>query len=181
MSTLIRDLRFGLRSLVRAPGFAAAAVLSLALGMGANAAIFSVVDGVLLKPFPLPSPERVALLFEADATQAGRRLGGASEATFADWRREARTFSALGAMTSTNLSLVSGGEPESLYAQLVTAGYFPALGVRPALGRDFSVQEERGNAPVVLLSHAVWQRRFAGDRGIVGRVVKLDNKPYQVI
>ncbi len=181
MSALARDLRFGLRSLVRAPGFAAAAVLSLALGMGANAAIFSVVDGLLLKPFPLPSPERVTLLFESDATQAGRRLGGTSEATFADWRREARSFSALGAMTSTNLSLVRGGESESLYIQLITASYFPALGVRPALGRNFSAQEERGGEQVVLLSYALWQRLFAGDRGVVGRVVELDNKSCQVI
>jgi predicted permease len=181
MSTLTRDLRFSLRAFRRNPGLTLAAVLSLALGIGANAAIFSVVNGLLLKAFPLPAPDRLVLLWESDATQAGRRMGATSEATFQDWRRDARSFKALAAMSSTNLSLMGQDLPESLFTHQVSATYFPVLGVRPALGRNFSAQEEQGGDRVAILSHELWQRRFGGDPKIVGRSVTFDGEPYQVI
>lgn len=181
MSRLMQDVRFSLRMLRRNPGLALAAVLSLALGIGANAAIFSVVDGLLLKPLPLEAPDRLALLWESDATQAGRRMGTTSEATFRDWLREARSFQALAGLAPVSLSLTGQDLPETLFTHRVTASYFPVLGIRPALGRAFTGAEEERGERVVMLSHELWQRRFGGERGIVGRVVELDGEPYQVI
>ena len=181
MSNLTRDVRFGLRVFRRNPGLTLAAVLSLTLGIGANAAIFSVVNGLLLKAFPLPAPDRLVLLWESDATQAGRRMGATSEATFQDWRREARSFAGIAAMSSTNLSLTGQDLPESLFTHQVSAAYFPVLGVRPALGRNFSAQEEQDGDRVAILSHELWQRRFGGDPKIVGRSVTFDGEPHQVI
>lgn len=181
MSSLIRDLRFGLRVFVRNPGLTLTAVLSLALGIGANAAIFSVVNGLLLKPFPIPDPERLVLLWESDPTQAGRRMGSTSEATFQDWRHETRSFQTLAGMASTNLSITAGDLPESLFTHRVTAGYFPTLGVQPARGRNFTEQEEQEGARVAILSHATWEKWFNNDPGVVGRTVPFDGEPYQVI
>jgi putative ABC transport system permease protein len=181
VSALLSEVRVGLRRLHRNPALTLAAVLSLALGMGANAAIFSVVDGLLLKPLPLVSPDRLALLWESDATQVGRRLGAASEATFHDWRREARSFQTLAGVLAVSLSLTGEDLPETLLAHRVTATYFPLLGVRPALGRNFSAAEEQRGERVAVLSHALWQRRFGSDREIVGRVAEFDGEPYQVI
>ena len=181
MSGMMRNVRFGLRVLRRNPGLTLAAVLSLALGIGANTAIFSLVNGLLLKPFPLPSPDRLVLLWESDAIQAGRRIGVASEATFQDWRREARSFVGLAGVSPGNLSLTGLEPPETLFVHRVTASYFPLLGVQPALGRNFSEEQERGGHRVAILSHELWQRRLGGDPGIVGRVVELDREPYQVI
>lgn len=181
MAGLAQDLRFGLRMLRRNPGLTLAAVLSLALGIGANAAIFSVVDGLLLKPLPLESPDRLALLWESDRTQAGQRLGATSEATFRDWRREVRSFEALAGQAPQSLSLTGQDLPETLFTLRATASYFPLLGVRPALGRIFSEAEEERGDRLAVLSHELWQRRFGGDRGIVGRVLELDGEPYPVI
>jgi putative ABC transport system permease protein len=181
MTGILQDLRFSLRMLRRNPGLSLAAGLSLALGIGANAAIFSVVNGLLLEPLPLESPDRLTILWESDATQAGRRMGTTSEATFRDWQREARSFKSLAAMLAVSLSLTGQDLPETLFTHRVTTSYFPVLGVRPALGRLFSAEEETRGDRVALLSHGLWQRRFGGDAGIVGRTVELDGEPHQVI
>ncbi|HWM90653.1 MAG TPA: ABC transporter permease [Thermoanaerobaculia bacterium] len=181
MSGLLQDVRLGLRMLRRNPGLSLAAGLSLALGIGANAAIFSVVNGLLLEPLPLEEPDRLTILWESDATQAGRRMGMTSEATFRDWQREVHSFKSLAALFAVSLSLTGQDLPETLFTHRVTAGYFPVLGVRPALGRLFSEEEETRGDRVALLSHGLWQRRFGGDAGIVGRTVGLDGEPHQVI
>lgn len=181
MSTVFQDVRFSLRMLRRNPALTLAACLSLALGIGANAAIFSVVNGLLLTPLPVEEPRRLALLWEADATQAGRRLGGTSEATFQDWARETRSFETFAALSPASLSLTGQDLPEALFTHRTTASYFPVLGVRPALGRLFTDDEAQRGERVAILSDALWQRRFGGDRGIVGRVVELDGEPYEVI
>ena len=181
MSSLVQDVRFSFRMLRRNPGLTLAACLSLALGIGANAAIFSVVNGLLLEPLPFPSPERLAILWESDATQAGRRMGPTSEATFRDWRRDSRSFQDLAAIVSTSLSLTGVDQPEALFTHQATANYFTVLGVRPALGRTWSTAEEERGDRLAVLSHALWQRRFGGDQTIVGRTVELGGEPYQVI
>ncbi len=180
MSTAIQDVRFSLRMLRRNPGLTLTACLSLALGIGANAAIFSVVDGLLLKPLPLAEPERLTILWEADATQAGRRFGAASEATFDDWRREARSFETFAAVAPGSLSLTGQDLPETLFTHRATATYFPVLGVKPVVGRLFTDEEAARGERLAILSDALWQRRFGGDPGIAGRVIELDGEPYQV-
>ena len=181
MSSLVQDVRFSLRMLRRNPGLALAAGLSLALGIGANAAIFSVVSGLLLEPMPYPSPERLAIVWESDPTQAGRRMGPSSEATFRDWRRDSRSFEELAAILPASLSLTGQDLPEALFTHQSTHSYFTVLGVRPAMGRTWTAEEEERNARLAVMSHALWQRRFGGDPAIVGRTVELDGEPYQVI
>ncbi|MES1244963.1 MAG: ABC transporter permease [Acidobacteriota bacterium] len=181
MSTLLQDLRISLRMLRRNPGLTLAACLSLALGIGANAAIFSIVNGLLLKPLPYLSPERLAILWESDSTQAGRRMGPSSEATFRDWRRDARSFQEMGAILPTSLSLTGQDLPEALFTHQSTHSYFTVLGVKPELGRTWTEEEEARGARLAVLSHALWQRRFGGDPALVGRAVELDGEPYQVI
>jgi putative ABC transport system permease protein len=178
---MIQDVRFSLRMLRRNPGLTLAACLSLALGIGANAAIFSVVNGLLLEPLPYPSPGRLAILWESDPTQAGRRMGPSSDATFRDWRRDSRSFRSLAAILPASLSLTGQDLPEALFTHQSTASYFTVLGVKPALGRTFSTEEEERGARLAVMSHALWQRRFGGDPAIVGRAVELDGEPYQVV
>lgn len=181
MSSLVQDVRFSLRMLRRNPGLALAACLSLALGIGANAAIFSVVSGLLLEPMPYPSPERLAIVWESDPTQAGRRMGPTSEATFRDWQREVRSFREISGILPASLSLTGQDLPEALFTHQSTYSYFTVLGVRPALGRTWTAEEEARGARLVVLSHAVWRQRFGGDPAIVGRAVELDGEPYQVL
>src|SRR5262249_48920426 len=160
MANLLDDLRHGLRRLVASPGFTALAGLTLALGIGANSALWSVVSGVLLAPLPLPDPGRLAVLWET----RGDLRGTVTAPDFVDWQRRARWFSGLGAPTSPSVSLTGRGEPERLVAARVSAGWFPVLGLRPALGRGFTAEEDADGGPrVVLLSDGLWRRRFGAD------------------
>ncbi|HEU4631081.1 MAG TPA: ABC transporter permease [Gemmatimonadaceae bacterium] len=180
MDTILQDLRFAARTLRRNLGFTAAAVLTLALGIGANSAIFSVVNAVLLRPLPYADADRLAMVW---GWYDGFGKTSTSLPDFRDLRERTRAFSQLAALHGTVFNLTGRGEPEQLSADRVTANFFPLLGVRPMLGRGFLPEEEQvgGNDDVVVLSHGLWQRRFGGDPGILGRTLQLSGRPYTVV
>jgi putative ABC transport system permease protein len=181
--SLFRDLKIAVRYLLKSPGFAATAVFMLALGIGATTAIFSIVEGVLLRPLPFPHSERVMML--ADILQ-GADVGGNGEAgvTVPDIRnytRDTHSFTSLGGYQQAGYELSGIGDPAQVNAARMTAGVFPALGVAPLLGRVFTEQEDEQKQQVAVLSYATWQNRFHGDRNIVGQKILLDRKPYVVV
>ena len=162
IETFVQDLRYGVRMLWRNPGGAFVAVLTLALGIGANTAIFSVVNAVLLRPLPYAEPERLVTLTYY-RSNTGAEV--AHDADFLEWREQAKAFEKVAAYTERTVDLSGNGEPVRMNAALVSADLFSTLGVGPALGRVFTPDEDRaGGAPVVILSHALWRRRFGGDR-----------------
>ena len=176
-----RDLRFALRRLARAPGFAVAAILCLALGIGANTAIFSVINAVLLRPLPHEEPERLVGIWEASEFRGSER-NTVSPANYQDWRSASRSFSGMAAVSGGTANLTGGGQPVEVSVQGATANLFDVLGIRPALGRAFVAADDKLDAPsVALLGYGLWQRRFAGDPAIVGSTVRLDGTPTTVI
>jgi len=180
MNTLIQDLRYALRTLAKSPGFAAAAVATLALGIGANTAIFSVVHAVLFKPLGFPHPERLVTLQERSQDGTADNTGFP---TYQDWRARSRSFEDVAVMSYWTGKLGAEGtsEAEKLEGMRVSDGFFRMLGVRPALGRDFLPEEDRPNANrVVLLSHGLWKRRFGGDPSLPGRTIQLGDRAYLV-
>jgi predicted permease len=181
MEQLAQDIRFSSRMLRKSPGFVLFAVMALALGLGANAAIFSVIDAVLLRPLPFRSADRLVGLWE-DASHMGFPLAPLAPANFVDWKRRNHVFEEMAALRGDLYALTGNGTPEQLEGSPVTANLFPLLGVSPILGRNFSAEEDRpGGARVVLISYGLWQRRFGGDVSIVGREIWLSNQKYQVI
>ncbi|HEV8597882.1 MAG TPA: ABC transporter permease [Gemmatimonadales bacterium] len=179
MGTLFADLRFGFRQLAKSPGFTLLALLTLALGIGVTTAVFSVVNPVLLRALPYPEPDRIMTLWERGDEGEPSNTG---YATFTDVRQLATTFDGLAALSSWQPTLQGGAEAERLDGQRVTREFFSVLGVRPALGRDFSAAENvRGQHRVVILSHGLWQRRFGGDRALIGRPITLNGIPYTVV
>lgn len=179
MSNLFLDLRYGLRMLANNPGFTAVALLALALGIGANTAIFSVVNGVLLRPLPYPDPSRLMVIYEKT-----RDFGYSSVSypDFLDWQRESRSFTGMAAYRRNDYNFTGSGEAEHLQGELVSASLLPVLGVNPVLGRNFLPQEDRqGAGGVILLTYGLWKRRFAGDPRILGKTLTLDAKDYTVI
>ncbi len=179
MNTLLQDFRFALRSLLRSPGFTAAAIATLALGIGANAAIFSLVRGVLLRPLPFPEPESLVAI-----AQSHEKYGPmvASPPNYLDFKAESRSFAAAGAYVTSSLVLSGSAEPEQLAGTFVTAGFFESLAVRPLHGRLFDAAETAPKGSrAVILSHGVWSRRFGGNPGIVGSSVRLDGEPFTVV
>jgi putative ABC transport system permease protein len=180
MSILVQDLRYAFRQLRNSPGFAAAAVLTLALGIGANTAVFSVVNAVLLKPLPYADPDRLVTVRTLN-TRGAPFPGSLSYPDFFDLRARNHTFQHLVTARDTNLVLTGAGEPQQLDGEMVTWDLFPALGIQPQLGRGFLASEEAPGTHVVVLSHLFWQRQFGADRGILGRSITLDRKPYTVV
>jgi predicted permease len=179
MDTLLQDLRFGLRLLLRQPAFTLLVVLTLALGIGANTAIFSVVNGVLLRPLPFPAPERLVRVWGHHA-EIGNET--ASLPDYRDWREGAPAFEHLEACAATYFNLTGHGEPERLLAARTTAGFFQALRVPAALGRTFETGEDRqGNNRVVVLSHGFWKRHLGASPEVLGRTLTLDGLPYTII
>jgi putative ABC transport system permease protein len=179
MSELLRDLRFAGRSLRRNPGFTAAAVATLALGIGANAAIFSLVRGVLLRPLPFAQPERLVSIRESHE-KYGPMV--ASPPNYLDFKAQSRSFEDMGAFTTSSMVLSGTGEAEQLSGAFVTSGFFETFRVPPQKGRTFTRAEtETPGAHVVVLGHGVWARRFGGDPAIVGRSLRLQGEPYTVI
>ena len=179
METFLQDVRYGARTLGRNPGFAAIAVLTLALGVGANAAIFSVVNAVLLRPLPWSDPDHAVMIWSRwtafDKTWV-------ADGEVNDYRREARTLADVGAWSDGQVNLTGDGEPERVASAAVTANLFSVLGVAPLKGRVFTTQEDAANGPrVVILGYGLWQRRYAGDPNIVGRAVQIDGAPYEVV
>jgi putative ABC transport system permease protein len=175
------DARFGLRTLRKSPGFTAIAVLTLALGIGANTAIFSVVENVLLRPLPYSHPE---LLVEIKNTYPGFQAVGISPGDYADFHREAKSFSAMGAYgeVSQGFNLTGVGEPERVEASVASSDLFSMLGIRAVVGRTFLPEEDKtGGAAVILLSHRYWQGRFGADPAIVGREISLDGRKFRIV
>jgi putative ABC transport system permease protein len=179
IETLWQDVRYGFRMLWKSPGFTVVAVLALALGVGANTAIFSVVNAVLLRPLPYAEPERLVILWEKGATQDT----SVSYPNFLDWRAQTQAFEQLAAFRRESFNLVgAGGEPERLAGRMVSASFFSTLGIRPFKGRDFPPEEDRvGGNKLVILSHGFWQRRFGGDENVIGQQLNLNNQSYSVI
>jgi putative ABC transport system permease protein len=172
-------MKFALRQLLKNPGFTAVAVLTLALGIGANTAIFSVFDAVLLKPLPYPEPERLVTLTERHQKDYTR---GTSYPNFLDWREQNTACEELAAIQPVSFNLAGDGEPERVLAQRVTAGFFPVLGVKPLLGRWFTPQEDTSNAErVVVIGHGLWQRRFSGRTDILGQRMILNEQGYTIV
>ncbi len=180
-SDLVHDLRHGLRSFRRRRAFAAAVVAVLALGLGSLTAVFTLVDGLLLRPLPYPEPERLMTLWESNP-RAGEVRDDVAPADFLDWQQRSRSFESMAAGIPFSYDYTGGTVPEVFFAVRVTEGFFRTLGVVPALGRDFRPDEHRdGHEKVVLLDHAFWTRRFAADPGIVGRTLPLEGEAYTVV
>ena len=176
-----QDLRYGLRTMRRGPGFTAAAVLTLALGIGANSAIFSVVNAVLLRPLPYPNAGRLVRIRRVDP-RGGNVGGTVSYPNFTDFREQAPGLEHAAAYSDSYAWLGGGGEPERIEGVYASADLFPTLGVSPALGRAFTPEEDRPGAPLVaVISHGLWQRRFGSDGGIIGREILLDGDKTTVV
>ena len=179
IDTTLQDIRYAWRSLQKSPGFTLFAVATIALGLGANAAIFSMLDGVLLKSSGYPEPERIVQLWEKPPKYQRNVLSGAN---YLDWSRQAQSFEAMAAETGGAMSYTGSGEPRSLKTGFVSAPYFRVFGAQAALGRTFAPGEDQpGSQKVVVLTHRTWMNWFGGDAGIVGRSILLDGEAYTVI
>ncbi len=181
METLLKDFRYGIRSLLKRPGFAAVAIITLALGIGANTAIFSVVNAVLLRPLPFADPDRLVMYWE-DASFAGFPRNTPAAANYADIKAQNQVFEGMAALSRRSFNLTGDGEPEKVETYAVTADFFPLMGVRPALGRTILPEEDKPGANnVVMLSHSLWQKRYGGEANIVGRQLLLSGEKYTVV
>jgi predicted permease len=184
LETLLRDVRYAARVLRQRPGYSVAAIVVLALGIGANTAIFSVVHAVLLRPLPFPDADRLTFVWHVPPPDAfpGMTRFTVSPANFLDWQRQTRTFERMGLMQFRSFNVAGGGEPESLRAAGVSAGFFQTLGVQPLLGRTLRPDEDApGHNHVVVLTERLWTRRFGADRDIVGRKISLNGEPFTVV
>jgi putative ABC transport system permease protein len=179
MGTLWKDIRFAARMLWKGRGVTAVAVAALALGVGANTAVFSVVNAALLKPLPYREPERLVRISEDSKAIPGMSV---SYPDFLDWRRQQTSFELMAATQPASYNLSGGGEPERLAGRNVSPEFFAVLGVEPALGRSFTEEENRpGAGRVAVISHGLWQRRFGSDPSILGRALTLNGEPYTVV
>ena len=177
---MFKDVRYALRTLARRPGFTAVAAITLALGIGANTAIFSVVNGVLLRPFDYPEAERLVALRESNPSK--QPDSQVSPANFLEWQRQNTVFSDLATYRTVSYNLTGDGNPERLLAGRVSAGFFKTLGVGPILGREFSPEEDQlGRDKVVLISEGLWRRRFGSDASVIGKTLKLSGENFTVI
>ncbi len=183
METLWQDLRYGLRMMAKNPGFTMVAVLALTLGIGANTAIFSVIDAVILRPLPFASPDRLVTLWGTNV-QRGSSRGSASYPDFIDWRSQSHAFEGMAAWHDSDFTLTGSGDPAHLYGVVASPSLFHLLGVSPIFGRDFLPEEEDpGKAKLhpVILSHSLWQSRFSSDPNVVGRNITLDSQPFTIV
>ena len=179
MESLLQDVRYGARTLLRTPGFTAIAILTLALGIGANSALFSVVNGVLLNPLPYRAPEQLASVY---SKKVEFEHGSISYLNFLDWQKDNRTFAELACYRNENLFLTGAGEGERLRGYQISANFFKVMGVKPAMGREFRPEEDvPGAGPVVLISEGLWNRKFGGTRDILGKAITLNNTSYTVV
>jgi putative ABC transport system permease protein len=181
----VRDIRHTVRSLRRTPGFAVAVVLTLALGVGGNTAIFSVVDQVLLRPLPYPEGERLVRIYERNLNARNsdaRFSNGVSPANWLDWQARSKTLSSMGVWFNMSRTLTGEGEPEQLNGQFVSWEFLQTLGVPPLVGRTLTADDDRRNAPrVAVLSYSLWEKRFAANPDVIGRVIQLDDAPVTIV
>ena len=179
MGKLFQDVRYGARMLAKSPGFAVVTILALAIGIGANSAIFSVVNGVLLRPLPYPTAERLVFLSEWSQQVPNMSV---SYPNFEDWRAQTQTMEIMAAFRSNSFILTGSNEPERLTAREVSHNFFPALGVAPAAGRNFLPEEDKPGAErAAVISHGLWQRRFGGNPGVVGQPLLMNDDSYTVV
>ncbi|MBC7929721.1 MAG: ABC transporter permease [Rubrivivax sp.] len=182
MGTILQDIRYGLRSMLKQPGFTLVAVATLALGIGANTAIFSLVSAVLVRPLNYEDPDNLVMVWE-DTAALGITGDTPAPGNYADWKAQNKSFEDMAALELRSYDLTGeGGEPERLNAFGVSANFFPLLGVMPELGRNITPEEDvPGASKVVVLSHGLWQRRFGGERGIVGRDILLNGEKHTIV
>lgn len=181
METLLKDIRYGLRSLLKHPGFTCIAVLTLALGIGANTAIFSVVNAVLLRELPFREPDRLVMVWE-DASFAGFPRNTPAPANYADWKAQNQVFEDMATFDDRSFNLTGDGEPEKVQAYGVTANFFGLLGIKPVLGRAILPEDDKPEAnKVVMLSYSLWQRRYGGEQSVIGRELLLNGEKYTVV
>src|SRR5215208_3300841 len=177
-------MRYVLRSLAKNPGFAAVAILAIALGVGPNSAVFSIIHTVLLQPLPIPAADRVAIVWETNRARNNEQLA-VSGRDLLDWRREARLFDGFAtgqASPDFGFNLTGGGEPERVLGGKVTSNFTDLMGLKPVAGRGFlPAESEPGAPPTVMLSYQLWQRRFHGDSTIVGKSIGLDGISYNIV
>ncbi|HEY6402417.1 MAG TPA: ABC transporter permease, partial [Blastocatellia bacterium] len=180
MESVLQDIRYGARMLIKNPGFTLIAIITLALGIGANTAIFSVLNAVLLRPFPYQNPERLVIVQERISAQD---LPAASYLNYTDWRGQSAVFDSMAAVrVLESFNLTGTGGPERIQGRLITASFFPTLGIKPIRGRNFLAEEDaRGAAPAVILSHQFWQRKFSADESIIGRQLTLNDQIFTVV
>src|SRR5262245_45170213 len=176
---MFQDLRYGVRMLIKSPAFTTVAVLSLALGIGANTAIFSLINAVLLKPLPVADVSSLVVVSTTDQRNPGNLP--LSHLNFKDLRAHNASFTDMGAFTFNGMNYSTGRESEPIAAQVVTANYFSLLGAQPAPGRGFLQEEEDKGAPVAVVSQGFWERSLGSDPGIVGRTITLNRTPYTVV
>src|SRR5215213_8222196 len=179
METFMQDVRYGVRVLAKNKGFTAVAVLTLALGIGANTAIFSVVNDLLLRPLPYSDAERVVMLWEV--TPSGRHMNTTSRANFREWRAQGSSFESMAAFSDQRLNLTGSGEPEEVAVQFATPDLFKVLGVEPLHGRVLVEDDGNQGTAGVVLSYGFWKRRFGGDPGLVGKSITLNGEPFDVV
>jgi putative ABC transport system permease protein len=180
LGDLTQDIRYALRVLAKNPAFTIIAVIALALGIGANSAIFSVVDAVLLRPLPFKHPEQLVMLWE-NAAHQGFPKNTPSPANFLDWQKQAQSFTGIAAMAERSFNLTGVGEPERLDGRRVSANLFELLGVPAMLGRTFVPEDDKPGTHVVLLSYSLWQRRFGSDPAVIGRALTLNGESYTIV
>src|SRR5687768_14851885 len=186
MDTLLQDLRFAVRSLVKSPAFTFVAAVCIALGIGANTTVFSLINAALLRPLPVPDAEQLVRVYTSEWDPNGvsaRRFGGSSYADFRDWRDRAGVFDGLAATTRAPMNLGSDADAVPVNGVLVTGDYFPMLRVRPTAGRMLGPADDSlaGASPVVVLSHRFWMRQFDGDLTLVGRSIILNGQEFAVV
>jgi hypothetical protein len=176
---LMQDLRYGFRMLAKSPGFTATAILTLALGIGANTALFSVVNGVLLNPLPYPNPDQLTWIAESKPNFA---TGSISFPNFLDWQKNNHTFTSMGLSRGYSYNLTGLGEPEQLRGRLISADFFNVLGVNAALGRTFAPGEDAiGAAPIAMISGGLWKRKFGSSPEVLGKSLTLSGKAYAIV
>jgi putative ABC transport system permease protein len=176
------DLRYAVRTFLRSPGFAIVAVLTLALGIGANTAIFTVVNALLIRPLPYAHPDRLVMVWQDLRARGGPPDEWASPGNYADWRRATNIFDGVSVISGWRPTFIAGAEPEPIQGEQVSHEYFSVLGVRPILGRTFSEKDDVPNAArVAVIGFGLWQRRFGGDRSVIGRSVPLSGEAHEII
>src|ERR1700691_3487335 len=179
MSATVQDLKFAIRMLAKSPGFTLVAVLTLALGIGVNTAIFSIVNAVLLRPLPFQDSSQLVLMRE---TYKGVGNVSVSYPNFLDWRQQSHSFSSMAVINNVAFNLSGVPQPENIGGYAVSPNFLALVGVRPALGREFLPSEEKpGTAPVILLSYQLWQSHLGGDPGVIGRSITLDGRRFSIV